>query len=30
MTDLSGKMGTTNQNSDLIFKRILDFFTEKN
>jgi hypothetical protein len=30
MTDLSGKMGTTNQNSNLIFKRILDFFTEKN
>lgn len=30
MTDLSGKMGTTNQNSGLIFKRILDFFTEKN
>jgi hypothetical protein len=30
MTDLAGKMGTTNQNSGLIFKRILDFFTEKN
>jgi hypothetical protein len=30
MTDLSGKMGTTNQNPALIFKRILDFFTEKN
>ncbi len=30
MTDLSGKMGTTNQNSALIFKRVLDFFTEKN
>lgn len=30
ITDLSGKMGTTNQNSTLIFKRILDYFTEKN
>jgi hypothetical protein len=30
MTDLSGKMGTTNQNSVVIFKRVLDFFTEKN
>ena len=30
MTDLSGKMGTSNQNSTVIFKRILDYFTEKN